>query len=81
MPLLVKFITICSRLNQTESYFYLQEHIEPHLPLVLFGSVAFLGGLLLFFVPETLGNKLPDTVEEAEELGRVKATEIESTRL
>lgn len=36
------------------------------LPLLLFGTVSFIGGVLSLFLPETLGKKLPDTVEEAE---------------
>ncbi|XP_075975366.1 organic cation transporter protein-like [Anticarsia gemmatalis] len=39
------------------------------LPFVLFGSMALLSGLLIFLTPETLGTKLPDTLEEAEKLG------------
>ncbi|XP_049872917.1 organic cation transporter protein-like [Pectinophora gossypiella] len=40
---------------------------EP-FPPVLFGSFALLSGLLIFTTPETLGTKLPDTMEEAEQL-------------
>lgn len=35
-------------------------------PFVLFGSFALVSGILIFFTPETLGTKLPDTMEEAE---------------
>ncbi|XP_038214317.1 organic cation transporter protein-like [Zerene cesonia] len=45
-----------------------QEVWEP-FPSVLFGSFAALSGLLIFTTPETLGTKLPDTMEEAEQLG------------
>ncbi|XP_045769172.1 solute carrier family 22 member 3-like isoform X2 [Maniola jurtina] len=38
-----------------------------HFPSVLFGSFALLSGLLLLLTPETLGIKLPDTMEEAEQ--------------
>ncbi|XP_034828937.1 organic cation transporter protein-like [Maniola hyperantus] len=41
--------------------------IWEHFPSVLFGSFALLSGLLLFLTPETLGIKLPDTMEEAEQ--------------
>lgn len=40
------------------------------LPLLVFGAIAFLGGLLAVFLPETLGGKLPDTIEEAENIGK-----------
>ncbi|XP_045769738.1 organic cation transporter protein-like [Maniola jurtina] len=41
--------------------------IWEHFPSVLFGSFALLSGLLLLLTPETLGIKLPDTMEEAEQ--------------
>ncbi|CAH2047621.1 unnamed protein product, partial [Iphiclides podalirius] len=44
------------------------------LPSVLFGSFALLSGLLIFTTPETLGTKLPDTMEEAEQLSNKKPT-------
>ncbi|XP_028040383.1 organic cation transporter protein-like [Bombyx mandarina] len=42
-------------------------------PSVLFGSFALISGMLIFTTPETLGTKLPDTMKDAEELGRKKA--------
>ncbi|XP_075975358.1 organic cation transporter protein-like [Anticarsia gemmatalis] len=42
------------------------------LPFVLFGSMALLSGLLIFLTPETLGTKLSDTLQEANDLGRKK---------
>nr|CAD7263881.1 unnamed protein product [Timema shepardi] len=42
-------------------------HIKA-LPLLLFGAVALLAGLLALFFPETLGKKLPDTVDEIKKL-------------
>ncbi|XP_075975288.1 organic cation transporter protein-like [Anticarsia gemmatalis] len=40
------------------------------LPFVLFGSMALLAGALIFLTPETRGTKLPDTFEEANNIGR-----------
>lgn len=40
------------------------------LPLLVFGAVAFVAGILAVFLPETLGVKLPTTIEEAEVLGK-----------
>ncbi|KAJ8716899.1 hypothetical protein PYW07_003526 [Mythimna separata] len=48
-----------------------QEVWEP-FPSVLFGSFACLSGLLIFTTPETLGTTLPDTFEDAEQLGKAK---------
>ncbi|XP_045198101.2 organic cation transporter protein-like [Mercenaria mercenaria] len=39
-------------------------------PLVVFGGLSVLSGLLLLLLPETLNQKLPDTIQEGEELGR-----------
>lgn len=42
------------------------------LPLVVFGSVALLAGVLATHLPETRGHKLPDTVGEARDMGSNK---------
>eukprot|EP00057_Strongylocentrotus_purpuratus_P011141 XP_011665615.1 PREDICTED: organic cation transporter protein [Strongylocentrotus purpuratus] len=39
------------------------------LPLVIYGSVTVIAGLLTLFLPETLGQKLPETIEEGENYG------------
>ncbi|KAJ8716896.1 hypothetical protein PYW07_003523 [Mythimna separata] len=41
----------------------------PELPFVLFGSFALLSGALIFLTPETLGTTLPDTMEQADNIG------------
>ncbi|XP_063241777.1 organic cation transporter protein [Bacillus rossius redtenbacheri] len=38
------------------------------LPFLLFGGVALLAAFVSFFFPETLGRKLPDTIEEVDKL-------------
>jgi OCT family organic cation transporter-like MFS transporter 4/5 len=38
------------------------------LPLILFAIVSFIAGMLALLFPETLGTRLPDTVEELEHL-------------
>lgn len=50
----------------------LSRYYEP-LPLFLFGVVSLVGGLLALSLPETLSLKLPDTVAEAEQIGRPPA--------
>lgn len=42
------------------------------LPLVLFGAMATIAGLLSLLFPETLNIKLPDTIEEAENIGKLR---------
>lgn len=44
--------------------------ILPALPNMLFGAAGILAGLLILFNPETLGKKLPDTLEEANDLSK-----------
>ncbi|XP_076280722.1 organic cation transporter protein isoform X1 [Lasioglossum baleicum] len=44
--------------------------IMPALPLILFGCMGLSAGLLSLIFPETLGTKLPDTVWEAENIGK-----------
>lgn len=40
------------------------------LPLLLFGCTSIVSGLLVLRFPETLNTNLPDTIEEAEQLGK-----------
>lgn len=46
------------------------------LPLLVFGSSAFISGLLALMLPETLGIKLPHSIKEAEDIGRVFRTHL-----
>ncbi|XP_011871158.1 PREDICTED: solute carrier family 22 member 5-like isoform X2 [Vollenhovia emeryi] len=48
--------------------------IMPSLPLILFGSMGMIAGVLSLIFPETLGTKLPDTVWEAENIGKSNGT-------
>lgn len=40
------------------------------IPSMMFGAMGVLSGLLVLTQPETLGTKMPDTLAEAEALGR-----------
>ncbi|XP_041980244.1 organic cation transporter protein-like, partial [Aricia agestis] len=40
------------------------------LPFILFASFALLSGILVFITPETLGTKLPDSMEDASNIGQ-----------
>lgn len=40
------------------------------IPSVMFGTMGLIAGLLVLTQPETLGTKMPDTLAEAEALGK-----------
>lgn len=40
------------------------------LPLLIFGALAFIGGLLSLLLPETLNKKLPETIADGEAFGK-----------
>lgn len=53
---------------------------EP-LPFVLFAALAATSGLLLLLAPETRRQPLPDTMEQAANIGRnIKHTDTSDTR-
>jgi len=43
---------------------YLQAKTLERMPLVIFGSLTVLGGLLALMLPETQGQALPDNIPE-----------------
>lgn len=49
------------------------------LPLMLFSGVSVFAAALVLLLPETLGTKLPDTIEEAEKLRLVKEHVVHSS--
>ncbi|CAH1273884.1 SLC22A1 [Branchiostoma lanceolatum] len=53
--------------------------VWPPLPMLVFGLLSTLGGAAVFRLPETFGIPLPDTLEDAENLGRKQKTEIDKT--
>lgn len=81
MPLLVNNYTkfkynhrIANFTIITELYFF-QAEIMESLPLILFGTMSVTSGILVLLFPETLNTKLPDTIEEAEVIGRKNASQ------
>jgi len=46
------------------------DSVLPFLPFLIMGGAAMLVGSLSFLLPETRGNKLPETVDEAASIGR-----------
>ena len=43
--------------------------MDPRLPIVVYGSIALVAALLDFFVPETKGKELPETIEDGKYFG------------
>ncbi|XP_023709170.1 organic cation transporter protein isoform X4 [Cryptotermes secundus] len=50
----------------------LLDEVMESLPLLLFSAMSVFSGLLALYFPETLNAKLPDTIEEAENIGKHK---------
>jgi len=53
----------------------MQALIWKPLPSLVFGVVCTISGLLYVFLPETLGQVLPDTIEQAERFGHRSKTD------
>ncbi|XP_050311256.1 organic cation transporter protein-like isoform X2 [Anthonomus grandis grandis] len=51
-------------------YINIMAHYWKPIPLLVFGSLAFTGGILSLILPETLNRKLPETIAEGEAFGR-----------
>ncbi len=48
---------------------YLPDVTFAQLPFIIFGAGTLLGAACSFFIPESLGHPLPDTIEEAARMG------------
>ncbi|XP_069786510.1 solute carrier family 22 member 2 [Narcine bancroftii] len=53
---------------------YRLANVWTELPLVVFGVIGLVAGGLVLLLPETKGLKLPDTIEEIENISRIKKT-------
>jgi len=42
--------------------------IMPELPMLILGGSSLVGGLMAFALPETLGSKLPEVLEDVTEM-------------
>lgn len=40
------------------------------LPLIIFGGLSVVAGVLSLFLPETMGRILPETIDDAENFGK-----------
>ncbi|KAK9878401.1 hypothetical protein WA026_021708 [Henosepilachna vigintioctopunctata] len=60
----------CARFGSIMApYINVLNKIWTPLPLVIFGSITLIGGVLSLLLPETLNKKLPETMEEGESFG------------
>lgn len=48
------------------------------LPMIIMGTTTLIGGILVSFLPETMGKSLPDTIADAERQGSVGWTAFKS---
>lgn len=57
-------------------YINLLSDVWKPFPMIIFGVMAFIGGLLSLFLPETLNKSLPETIEDGENFGK-KGQDVE----
>ncbi|XP_077294523.1 organic cation transporter protein-like [Arctopsyche grandis] len=73
-PLRHSLLSSCSMIGRIGSIVAPQTPLlaeyMPSLPALMFGSCSFISGLLMLTSPETLNIKLPDTIEEAENISK-----------
>uniref|UniRef100_A0A1Y1KD84 Major facilitator superfamily (MFS) profile domain-containing protein n=1 Tax=Photinus pyralis TaxID=7054 RepID=A0A1Y1KD84_PHOPY len=75
-PLRHSLMATCSMFGRVGSMIapqmpLLEKQWKP-LPIILFATMAFLSGVFSLFFPETANTHLPDTIKEAEEIGKNK---------
>lgn len=71
-PLLVSINCTQSESADVEQSFFFSLECQSQyldiLPYLMFGGMAFIAGVLILHLPETLDRKLPDTLDEAEQI-------------
>ena len=55
---------------ESSQYILIQKDVWEPLPLAIYGSMALISALLVLVLPETLGESLPDTVDDTCNLGK-----------
>ncbi|XP_061167201.1 organic anion transporter 3-like [Saccostrea echinata] len=60
---------------------YATSSTQSYIPLVVFGVIMVVGGILACFLPETHKKPLPETIEDVEHFTRGAATQTENTYL
>lgn len=59
-----------NEINRTICSSILQANISEVLPSLSFGAISIVAGVLVLLLPETFNQELPDTIEEAKNIGR-----------
>lgn len=54
----------------------LQSEVSTSLPLVVFGTSSIVAGLSSLILPETVNKKLPETTQDAEQLGKYVLSQV-----
>lgn len=61
----------CARIGSIVApYINIMTKFWTPLPLIIFGALSLIGGILSLLLPETLNRKLPETIEEGEQFGK-----------
>lgn len=47
-----------------------QANFNPSFPLLVLGVMGIIGGILTLFLPETMDQELPQTLQDGEEFGK-----------
>ncbi|XP_030850525.1 organic cation transporter protein [Strongylocentrotus purpuratus] len=74
----VGLCSMCARVAGILSPYVLllSDYWEP-LPVLIFGILSITAGILILFLPETLGAQLPQTIEEGELFGTKKGKDLD----
>ncbi|XP_032687664.1 organic cation transporter protein isoform X2 [Odontomachus brunneus] len=68
--------SMCARLSGALTpMIFLLDSLNPKVPAVLFGVVALVAGFLALYLPETLNQPMPESIEDGENFGRTNSPE------
>lgn len=63
--------SMCARLSSTLTpMIFLLDSLDPRMPTALFGLVVLTAGYLALYLPETLNQPMPETMEDGENFGK-----------
>lgn len=63
--------SMCARLSGALTpLIFLLDSLNPKVPAVLFGLVALMAGFLALYLPETLNQPMPESIEDGENFGK-----------